>query len=142
MFCTRVVAVAILVAGPITVEGCSSAHTGNTSAPSAQSAPAATAAGGDQSAFCVRARDLAPENLAILANNDNPDLQKLLANLDQLDGIAPPDLKPDFDTYDQFSHAFYGPTHDPAALTNPSYTSAVKHVSSYYASTCHIRTNS
>jgi hypothetical protein len=90
------------------------------------------------SAFCDLARRLGKLDLGVSGGNLDADATKLLRQVDQLDAIAPADLKKDFDVYTAFEHAVLTPGEQPQTTVHGDNAAALEHVAAYLSGTCGI----
>jgi hypothetical protein len=98
-----------------------------------------SAASGTDSAFCRLARRVGQANLGLADDAADPDVPKLLSQIHQLDVVAPPDLKRDFDTFADFEHAVLVPGAAPSQPPVAGRTAAaLHHVTSYFVDVCQI----
>ena len=63
---------------------------------------------GSDDTFCDLARQIGAQNLG-LDGADDVDTAALLADIDRLDAVAPPDIADDFHYFDRFEHATLDP---------------------------------
>jgi hypothetical protein len=90
---------------------------------------AANGAGAD-SPFCALARRIGTADLGVSSGNQDPDPTKLLGQVDQLDTLAPAELKRDVDVFTAFEHSVLDPGRAGAPKIKGDPTPALEHVSS------------
>jgi hypothetical protein len=110
-----------------------------TTSPSPSGGPSLSGGSSDGSDFCAAARRIGLDDAQIV-DSGNPDAGQLLAGLDHLDALAPPDLEADFDRFTGIEHSLLDPGSAPngaaADINSPKTLSALGHVETYLQQTC------
>lgn len=91
------------------------------------------------SRFCATAAAIGMGNLGVSDGNSNPDPRHLLSQIDQLNTLAPSDLRTDFATFVRLEHAVLDPTSNSTTAAPGSgavTVAAIHHVSTYFRDTC------
>jgi hypothetical protein len=102
-------------------------------------ASSTVASRGTDSVFCRLARSVGQANLGLADEDADPDVPKLLSQIHQLDAVAPPDLKRDFDAFADFEHSVLVPGAAPSEPQVAGRTAAaLHHVTSYFVDVCQI----
>lgn len=94
---------------------------------------------GSDDTFCDLARQIGAQNLG-LDGADDVDTAALLADIDRLDAVAPPDIADDFHYFDRFEHATLDPgaDQDTSGLTDGRTPIVLRDVATYLRETCHV----
>lgn len=105
-------------------------------------AGAGTAQADPDEPFCDLARQIGAQNLGLDTADtaDTVDTATLLAGIDRLDALAPPDIADDFHYFDRFEHATLDPgsDQDTSGLTDGRTPTVLRHVATYLRETCHV----
>lgn len=92
--------------------------------------------GGHDSSFCNLARKIGKDDLGVSEGNQAPDTGKLLDEVDELDNLAPDELRSDFDVYASFEHAVLDPGSSGTPVQTGDAATALTHVAVYFKTTC------
>jgi len=100
------------------------------------SSSGAGSAGGHDSAFCKLARKVGTEQLAGSGASVDPDPKELLRTINQLQALAPSDLKKDFDVFADVERGALDPGNPGTKSPSGDVEGALQHVSAYLRSPC------